>query len=150
MASKSFVNLCATLTLCRFCAETVLKDCPESDPSCRKIRRLANRIVARVGETRSLWPDCRPGDARQVELRVWDLGGRLLVGERRMEELLGMCLALLSDMGARLHGKRMEAVDALCDLMDRLLKEFDGRGEDHQAYGYAGRKVREWYQLMEL
>lgn len=145
---KSFINLCATLTLCRFCSEIILKDCPEADKGTRKIRRLATRIVDTVTTTRDLWPDATPDDVRRVEDMVRILGARILEGDRELLEVISVALGMLSDMLQHLRGPRREAIEHLETLMYALSTEFDRRGERAELYEAASSAVGEWYSVI--
>jgi hypothetical protein len=148
--SRSFINLCTALTLSRFLAETIAQHCPEDDPGCRKIRRLAARVIPHVMATRDLWPDCSREEVGRVEANVARLGSAILQGDRSMEELCGVTLALLVDMEPFLKGKRRRSIEELREFMEAMNREFDRRGENHSAYEYASEAVEQWYESLDL
>ncbi len=150
MSSKSFINLCSALTLSRFLAETVLRDCPAEDKGNRKIRRTCERIVEHVHATRDLWPPVDANDLQQICDRLNFLGDKVLHGPRNMTELCGVSLALLCDMEVNLKGHRRAAIAELIEMMERLNREFDGRLEDQESYAYASRATDSWYQAVGL
>lgn len=150
MSSRSFINLCACLTLSRFAAEVVLKDCPAEDKGNRKIRRLCERIVEHVHFTRDLWPAVTQQDLQQISDRLQFLGDKVLHGPRNMTELVAVSEALLCDMHLALKGSRQEAIGKLIDLMEAFNREFDGRLEDHESYEYASQATDDWYEVMGL
>jgi len=149
-ASKSFINLCSALTLSRFLAEIVLRDCPAEDKGNRKIRRLCERIVEHVHRTRDLWPVCSQEDLIQITRRIEFLGDEILHGERNITEVIAVSLALLCDMEPRLKGPRRAAIAELTAMMERMNREFDGRLEDQDSYTYAGAATDRWYASVGL
>lgn len=144
MSSRSFINLCAALTLTRFTAEVILKDVPD-DRDNRKLRRLCDRIVEHVHACRDLWPFCTQADLVQITRRIEYLGDEILQGERDVVELIALALTMLVDMQPRLRGARAVAIDQLTDLVQRLNSEFDRQLVAHEAYDYAGRAAERWY-----
>lgn len=145
MSSKSFINVCSALTLSRFIAEVVLKDCPEDDKGNRKVRRLCGRIVDYVHTARDLWPECDSRDLEQITKRLGFLGDTILGGQRNITELCAVTLALLCDMEPRLRGSRQSAVIRIIELMESLNREFDRSLDEHDAYDYASHAADSWY-----
>lgn len=149
MSSRSFINLCACLTLSRFAAEVVLKDVPD-DAANRKIRRLCERTVTNVRQTRNLWPAVDAGDLQQISDRLNFLGDKILHGERNMVEVVAVALALLVDMEPHLKRERRTSVGKLIEMMEALNREFDVRLEDHESYTYAAMATDAWYSEVGL
>lgn len=150
MSSKSFINLCSALTLSRFLAEIVLKDCPADDKGNRKIRRLCDRIVEHVHFTRDLWPPCTQEDLQQIVARLNFLGDQVLHGPRNMTELCAVALALLVDMEPRLKRDRRSAIGKLIEYVESLNREFDGQLEDQESYEYASQAANSWYAAVGM
>ena len=150
MSSKSFINLCSALTLSRFLAEIVLKDCPAEDKGNRKIRRLCDRIVEHVHATRDLWPAVDASDLQQISDRLNHLGDKVLYGPRNMTELVAVALALLVDMEPHLRGARQAAIGKLIEMMESINREFDGRLEDQESYEYASKATDAWYAVVGM
>lgn len=144
MASAATINVMATLTLSRFVAEIIKRDCPADDQGNHKVLRLADRLVASTIEARNRWPECSPKDVRQVEDRVRVLGETVLRGDRQLVELCAVVLGLLADMLPHLKGNRLKAMADLEGIVERVNACFDSQGRLHECYAFAGRAVDQW------
>lgn len=147
MASKSFINLCTSLTIAWFCGERVLNKCPESDPGCRKVRRIAAKCIELSRAARQLWPDCDKKEAMQVQTRVAAFERNVLHGHGQITQMVTVGMGLLQDALPNLRGPRAAAIEQLADCMERLLGEFDRQWADVEVYDKALENLNAWYQL---
>ena len=150
MASKSFINLCTSLTISWFCGERVLDKCPESDPGCRKVRRIAHRCIDLSRAARQLWPDCDRKEAMQVQNRVAAFESNVLHGHGQITQMISVGIGLLQDALPNLRGARAASIDQLADCMDRLLREFDRNLEDVEVYDKAIDNLKGWYRINQM
>lgn len=150
MASKSFINICTALTIAWFCGERVLEKCPESDPSCRKVRRIAAKCIDLSRNARQLWQECSRAEANEVQRRVVLFETRILHGRGQITQMITIGLALLQDAIPHLKHYRAVAISDLADTMQKLLEQFDKQWEDTEVYDKAIDNVNAWYELNNM
>lgn len=150
MASKSFINICAALTISWFCGERILEECPESDPGCRKVRRIAGRCIDLSRQARQLWQDCSRSEADEVQRRVARFESEILHGHGQITQMITVGLAILQDAIPNLRRHRAEAISELADGMQKLLDQFDKRWEDVEIYDKALQNLNGWYKINNM
>ena len=150
MASRSFINICTALTISWFCGERVLEKCPESDPSCRKVRRIAAKCIDLSKNARILWQECSHNEANEVQRKVARFESEVLQGHGQITQMITIGLALLQDAIPHLKHYRAIAISDLADTMQKLLEQFDRQWEDTEVYDKALQNINAWYELNNM